>query len=73
MCVRVRVRVHVRVWKGGFLTGGTKHQGRGYETKRENNGYFKLLAKNLYSMLFEIRKHFLKPFLTSAFLNDFLL
>ena len=39
--------------------------------RRQNNGYFKLFAKNLFSMLFEIRKHFLKPFLTSAFLNDF--
>ena len=37
----------------------------------QNNGYFKLFAKNLFSMLFEIRKHFLRPFLTSAFLNDF--
>ena len=52
--------------------GGTKHQGRGYEMRRQINGYFKLFAKNLFSMLFEIRKHFPKPFLTSAFLNDFL-
>ena len=37
----------------------------------QNNDNFKLLAKNLFSMLFEIRKHFLKLFLTSAFLNDF--
>ena len=42
--------------------------------KRVNNGYFKLFAKNLFSVLFEIRKHFpKKPFLKSAFLNDFLL
>ena len=39
---------------------------------RHNNGYFKLFAKNLFSMLFEIRKYFPKPFLTSGFLNDFL-
>ena len=38
----------------------------------QNNGYFKLLAKNLFSMLYKIRKHFSKPFLTFAFLNDFL-
>ena len=56
----------------GFLTGGTKHQSRGYEMRRQNNGCFKKFAKNLFSMLFEIRKHFPKPFLTSAFLNDFL-
>ena len=56
----------------GFLTGGTKHQSKGYEMMRQNNGYFKLFAKNIFSMLFEIRKHFPKPFLTSAFLNDFL-
>ena len=52
--------------------GGTKHHSWGYEMRRQNNGYFKLLAKNLFSILFEIRKHFPKPFLTSAFLNDFL-
>ena len=52
--------------------GRTKHQSREYEMRRQNNGYFKLFAKNLFSMLFEIRKHFSKPFLTSAFLNDFL-
>ena len=56
----------------GFLTGGIKHQSRGYKMRHQNNGYFKLFAKNLFSMLFEIRKHFPKPFLTSAFLNDFL-
>ena len=39
--------------------------------RRQNNGYFKLFAKNLFSILFEIRKHFLKSFLTSAFLNNF--
>ena len=39
--------------------------------RRQNNAYFKLFAKNLLLMLFEIRKHFPKPFLTSAFLNDF--
>ena len=39
--------------------------------RHQNNGYFKLFAKNLFSMLFEIRKHFPKPFLTFAFLNDF--
>ena len=61
----------------GFLTGGTctpwgtKHQSRGCEMRRRNIGYFKLFAKNLFS-IFEIRKHFPKPFLTSAFLNDFL-
>ena len=47
-------------------------QSRGYELRRQNNGYFKLFAKNLFSMLFEIRKLFSKPFLTSLFLNDFL-
>ena len=41
--------------------------------RRQNNGYFKLFSKNLFSMLLEIRKHFPKPFLTSAFLNDFCL
>ena len=62
----------------GFLTGihvplgGTNRQSRGYLMRRQNNGYFKLFAKSLFSMLFEIRKHFPKPFLTSAFLNDFL-
>ena len=56
----------------GFSTGGTKYQSRGYEMRRQSNSYFKLFAKNLFSMLFEIRKHFPKPFLTSAFLNDFL-
>ena len=40
--------------------------------RRQNNGYFKLFAEDFFSMLFEIRKHFSKPFLTSAFLNDFL-
>ena len=39
--------------------------------RRQNNGYFKLFAKNLFSMLFVIRKHFSKPFSTSAFLNHF--
>ena len=39
--------------------------------RRQNIGYLNLFAKNLFSMLFEIRKHFSKPFLTSAFLNDF--
>ena len=53
--------------------GGTKHQSRNYEIRRQNNSYFKLFAKNLFPILFEIRKHFLKPFLTSAVLNDFLL
>ena len=38
--------------------------------RRQNNDHFELFAKNLFSMLFEI-KHFPKPFLTSAFLNDF--
>ena len=47
------------------------HQRRGYEMRRQNNDYFKLFAKNLFSLLFEIRNHFPKPFLTSAFLNDF--
>ena len=61
----------------GFLTGGTctpwgyEASKQGYEIRRQNNGYFKLFAKNLFSMLFEIRKHFPNPFLTSAFLNDF--
>ena len=65
------------LWQG-FLTGGTctpwgtKHQNRGYEMRRQNNGYFKLFAKNLFSVLFEKRKHFPKSFLTSAFRNDFL-
>ena len=45
---------------------------RGYEMRHQSNGYFKLFAKNLFSMLFEIKKHFPKPFLTSAFLNNFL-
>ena len=45
---------------------------RGYEMRRQNNGCFKLFTKNLFSMLFEIRNYFPKPFLTSAFLNDFL-
>ena len=40
--------------------------------RRQNNGYFKLFAKNLFLVLFEIGKRFPKPFLTSAFLNDFL-
>ena len=40
--------------------------------RRQNNDYFKLLAKNLFSMLFETRKHFPKPFLPYVFLNDFL-
>ena len=57
--------------KQAFLTGGTKHQSRGYERRRQNNGCFKLFSKNLFAMFFEIRKHFPKPFLTSAFLNDF--
>ena len=39
--------------------------------RRQNNGCFKLFAKKLFSMLFKIRNHFPKPFLTSAFLNDF--
>ena len=39
--------------------------------RHQNNDYFKLFAKSLLSMLFEIRKHFLKPFLTSTLLNDF--
>ena len=39
--------------------------------RRHNNGCFKLFAKNLFSLLFEIRKHSPKPFLTSAFMNDF--
>ena len=39
--------------------------------RRQSNGYFKLFAKNLFSVLFEIGKHFPKPFLISAFLNDF--
>ena len=30
------------------------------------------LLKIYFKMLFEIRKHFPKPFLTSAFLNDFM-
>ena len=51
--------------------GGTKHQSRGYEMRRQNNGYFKLFTKNLFSMLFDVGKHFTKSFLTSAFLNDF--
>ena len=61
-----------------FLTGvtctpwGYEAPKQGYEMRRQNNGYFKLFAKNLFSVLFEIRKHFPKPFLTSAFLNDFL-
>ena len=37
----------------------------------QRNGYFKLLAKSLFSMLFEIRKHFPNIFLTSVFLNVF--
>ena len=62
----------------GFLTGGTctlggtKYQSKGYDLRRQNNDYFKLFALNLFSMLLEIRKHSLKPFLTFAFLNDFL-
>ena len=40
--------------------------------RRQNNGYFKLFAKNVFSMLFEIRKHFSNPFLTFTFLNNFL-
>ena len=55
----------------GFLTRDTNHQSRGYEIRRQNNGYFKLFATNLFQVLFKIRKHFLKPFLTSAFPNDF--
>ena len=27
--------------------GGTKHQSREYEMRHQNNGYFKLFAKNL--------------------------
>ena len=34
----------------------------GYEMRRQNKGYFKLFAKNVFLMLFEIRKHFPKPF-----------
>ena len=30
--------------------------------RRQNNGYFKLFAKKLFSMLFEIRKHFAKSY-----------
>ena len=55
----------------GFITEGKKHQSKVYEMRCQNNGYFKLFAKNLFSILFKIRKHFPKPFLTSAFLNDF--
>ena len=40
--------------------------------RHQNNGYFKLFVKNIFLMLFEIEKHFPTPFLTSAFLNDFL-
>ena len=42
--------------------GNTKRQSRGYEIRRQNNAYFNLFAKNLFSMLFDIRKHVPKPF-----------
>ena len=63
--------------KQGSLTGGTstpwgyEAPKQGYEMRLQNNGYFKLFAKNVFSMLFEVRKHFPKPFIASAFLNDF--
>ena len=62
----------------GFLPGGTctpwgyEALKQGYEMRRQNNGYLGLFAKNYFSMLFEIRKHFSKSFFTSALLNDFL-
>ena len=46
----------------GFLTGGTKHYSRGYEMRRQNNGSFKIFAKNLFSMLFEIKNIFQSVF-----------
>ena len=35
----------------GFLTGGTKHQGRGYEMRRQNNGYLKLQGSGPQTLL----------------------
>ena len=34
--------------------------------RRQNNGYFKLFAKNLFSMLFEIRKLFPRLLITHS-------
>ena len=52
----------------GFLTGvpvalgGRRHQSKGYEMRHQNSRYFKLFAKNLVSMLLEMRKTFSEAF-----------
>ena len=65
-------RAGVLNWGYLYPFGVRSTKAGGYEMRRQNNGYFKLFAKNLFSMLFEIRKHFPKPFLTTTFLNNFL-
>ena len=60
------------------LTGGTctpwryKVPKQGVRHEASEYWLFQTICKNLFSMLIEIRKHFPKPFLTSAFRNDFL-
>ena len=51
----------------GGLNRGFKAPNQGCKVKRKNNGYFKLFAKNLFSILLEIKKNFPKPFLTFDF------
>ena len=68
---RSKRKIIIRWSRAEVLNRGYKAGGI-YEMRRQNNGYFKLFAKNLFLMLLEIKNHFPKPFLTSAFLNNFL-